>query len=139
AGRGCLPAVLRFLDGCDGLGLLALVEVAGQRHIGGPARKAQALENCREMVAQCRNHPSVFLSGVLVAGSADDDAFYKKTNEAARRLDPTRPTAGTRSTKKSQLLEDVYAYDDFSRSEERRVGKEGRATRGENEGAAEGK
>ena len=36
------------------------------------------------------------------------------TNETVRRLDPTRPTAGTRSTRRSQLLEDVYAYADYS-------------------------
>ena len=112
--RCCCPPSPAFLDACDELGLLAFVEMPGQQHIGGPAWKAQALQNCREMVAQYRNHPSVFLWGVRVPGSADDEAFYKKTNEAARRLDPTRPTSGTRRSKKSQLLEDVYAYDDFS-------------------------
>ncbi|MDQ9725905.1 glycoside hydrolase family 2 TIM barrel-domain containing protein, partial [Acinetobacter baumannii] len=74
----------------------------------------QALQNCREMVCQCRNHPSVFLWGVRISGSADDEAFYKRTNEAAHRLDPTRPTAGARGHRKSQLLEDVYAYNDFT-------------------------
>ena len=112
--RCVCPPSPAFLDACDELGLLAFVEMPGQQHIGGPAWKAQALQNCREMVCQYRNHPSVFLWGVRVPGSADDEAFYKKTNEAARRLDPTRPTAGTHRTKKGQLLEDVYAYDDFS-------------------------
>ena len=112
--RCVCPPSPAFLDACDELGLLAFVEMPGQQHIGGPAWKAQALQNCREMVCQYRNHPSVFLWGVRVPGSADDEAFYKKTNEAARRLDPTRPTAGTHRAKKGQLLEDVYAYDDFS-------------------------
>ncbi len=108
------PPSPAFLDACDELGLLAFVEMPGQRHLGGPAWKAQALQNCREMICQYRNHPSVFLWGVRVSGSADDEAFYKKTNEAAHRLDPTRPTAGVHRDKKGQLLEDVYAYDDFS-------------------------
>ena len=112
--RCCCPPSPAFLDACDEAGLLVFVEMPGQRSIGGPAWKAQALQNCREMVCQCRNHPSVFLWGVRVPGSADDSDFYKKTNEAARRLDPTRPTGGSRRAKKSQLLEDVYAYDDFS-------------------------
>ena len=112
--RCCCPPSPAFLDACDELGLLAFVEMPGQQYLGSPAWKAQALQNCREMVAQYRNHPSVFLWGVRVPGSADDESFYKKTNEAARRLDPTRPTAGSRRIKKSQLLEDVYAYDDFS-------------------------
>ena len=47
-------------------------------------------------------------------GSADDETFYKRTNEAIHRLDPTRPTAGARNHRKSQLLEDVYAYNDYS-------------------------
>ena len=51
-----------------------------------------------------------------INGSADDEAFYKRTNEAVHRLDPTRPTGGARNTRKSQLLEDVYAYNDYSYS-----------------------
>ena len=103
-----------FLDACDELGLLAFVEMPGWQHIGDDVWKAQALQNCREMVCQCRNHPSVFVWGVRVNGSADDEAFYKRTNETVHRLDPTRPTAGARSSRKSQLLEDVYAYNDYS-------------------------
>lgn len=86
----------------------------GWQHIGDESWQAQALQNCREMVCQCRNHPSVFLWGVRVNGSPDDEAFYKRTNEAVRRLDPTRPTGGAHIRRKDQLLEDVYAYNDFS-------------------------
>ena len=49
-------------------------------------------------------------------GSSDNEAFYKRTNEAVHRLDPTRPTGGVRIARKSQLLEDVYAYNDYSYS-----------------------
>ena len=34
--------------------------------------------------------------------------------DSIHRLDPTRPTAGARNHRKSQLLEDVYAYNDYS-------------------------
>ena len=112
--RCTCPPSPAFLDACDEQGLLAFVEMPGGAHVGGPAWKAQALQNCREMVCQCRNHPSVFLWGVRSAGALDDEAFYRKTSEAARRLDPTRPTAGVHRNKKGQLLEDVYAYDDYS-------------------------
>ncbi len=108
------PQSQAFLDACDELGLLVFTEMPGWHYIGDAAWKAQALQNCREMVCQYRNHPSVFLWGVRINESADDETFYKKTNEAAHRLDPTRPTAGVRDFKKSQLLEDVYAYNDFS-------------------------
>ena len=108
------PQSPAFLDACDELGLLVFVEMPGWQHIGDEAWQAQALQNCREMVCQCRNHPSVFLWGVRVNGSSDNEAFYKRTNEAVHRLDPTRPTGGVRIARKSQLLEDVYAYNDYS-------------------------
>ena len=88
------PQSPAFLDACDELGLLVFVEMPGWQHIGDEAWQAQALQNCREMVCQCRNHPSVFLWGVRVNGSSDNEAFYKRTNEAVHRLDPTRPTGG---------------------------------------------
>ena len=108
------PPSPAFLDACDELGLLVFMEMPGWQHIGDDAWKAQALQNCREMVCQYRSHPSIFLWGVRVSGSADDESFYKRANETVHRLDPTRPTAGTRSTRRSQLLEDVYAYSDYS-------------------------
>ena len=86
------PQSPAFLDACDELGLLVFVEMPGWQHIGDEAWQAQALQNCREMVCQCRNHPSVFLWGVRVNGSSDNEAFYKRTNEAVHRLDPTRPS-----------------------------------------------
>ena len=112
--RLTMPPSPAFLDACDELGLLVFVEMPGWQYVGDDIWKAQALQNCREMVCQCRSHPSIFLWGVRVCGSADDESFYKRTNETVHRLDPTRPTAGTRNTRRSQLLEDVYAYTDYS-------------------------
>ena len=66
------------------------------------------------MVVQYRNHPSIILWGVRINESEDDDAFYQRTNEAAHRLDPMRQTSGVRYLQKSSLLEDVYAFNDFS-------------------------
>ena len=103
-----------FLDACDELGLLVFAEMPGWQHVGDDSWKAQALQNCREMVCQCRNHPSIFLWGARVSGSADDEAFCKRTNEAIHRLDPTRPTGGTHQRRKGLMLEDVYAYNDYS-------------------------
>ena len=110
------PQSQDFIRRCDEIGLLVFTEFPGWQHIGDEAWQAQALQNCREMVCQCRNHPSVFLWGVRVNGSSDNEAFYKRTNEAVHRLDPTRPTGGVRIARKSQLLEDVYAYNDYSYS-----------------------
>ena len=66
------------------------------------------------MILQYRNHPSIILWGVRINESVDDDSFYTRTNEIAHRLDPSRATSGVRYLEKSHLLEDVYAYNDFS-------------------------
>ena len=72
------------------------------------------MENTREMVLQYRNHPSIILWGVRINESQDDDKFYKRTNKTAHDLDPSRATSGVRYLEKSHLLEDVYAFNDFS-------------------------
>jgi len=107
------PQSHAFLDRCDELGLLVFTEIPGWQHIGDREWKKQACRNVKEMVTQYRNHPSIFLWGVRINESADDDAFYKKTNQIARKLDGTRATGGVRFLQKSHLLEDVYTYNDF--------------------------
>jgi beta-galactosidase len=103
-----------FIDECDRLGLLVFTEIPGWQHIGGESWKDQAVRNVEEMVRQYRNHPSIVLWGVRINESQDDDAFYLRTNDLCHRLDPSRPTSGVRFLQKSSLLEDVYAYNDFS-------------------------
>ncbi len=108
------PQSHHFLERCDELGLLVFTEIPGWQHLGDEAWKAQAVKNTEEMVLQYRNHPSIFLWGVRINESMDDDELYSKTNAAAHALDSTRPTSGVRYIQKSSLLEDVYAYNDFS-------------------------
>ena len=101
------------MNRCDELGLLVFTEIPGWQHIGDENWKKQAIENTREMILEYRNHPSIFIWGVRINESVDDDSFYQRTNEIAHQLDPTRPTGGVRNFKKSHLLEDVYTYNDF--------------------------
>lgn len=108
------PQSQHFADACDQLGLLVFTEIPGWQHVGDEAWKDRSVQNTREMVLQYRNHPSVFLWGVRINESQDDDEFYIRTNEAAHELDPTRATSGVRYLEKSHLLEDVYAFNDFS-------------------------
>ncbi len=107
------PQSQHFIDRCDELGLLVFTEIPGWQHIGSGAWKSVVLDNVREMVEQYRNPTSVILWGVRINESKDDDELYRRTNELARELDPTRPTGGVRCSKKSNLLEDVYTYNDF--------------------------
>lgn len=107
------PQSQHFIDRCDELGLLVFTEMPGWQHIGGEAWKEQAVRNTEDMVRQYRNHPSIILWGVRINESLDDDALYMRTNAVAHRLDPTRQTGGVRYLKKSNLLEDVYTFNDF--------------------------
>lgn len=108
------PQSHHFIDRCDEIGLLVFTEIPGWQHIGGEEWKNQAVQNVRDMVVQYRNHPSIFMWGVRINESPDDDDFYKRTNQAAKELDNTRPTAGVRCIKWSHFFEDVYTYNDFS-------------------------
>ncbi len=107
------PQSQHFIDRCDEIGLLVFTEIPGWQHIGDEKWKDQAVKNVEEMVTQYRNHPSIMLWGVRINESVDDDEFYARTNETARKLDSSRPTSGVRYLKKSSMLEDVYAYNDF--------------------------
>ncbi len=110
------PQSHHFISECDKLGLLVFTEIPGWQHIGGDAWQDKAVQNTKDMVVQYRNHPSIILWGVRINESPDNDAFYARTNEVAHKYDPTRPTGGVRCIAKSNLLEDVYTYNDFTHS-----------------------
>jgi beta-galactosidase len=102
-----------FLDACDELGLLVFEEMPGWQHIGDQAWQDLACRDVEAMVLRDRNHPSIVLWGVRVNESFDSHDFYTRTNEIAHRLDPTRQTSGVRYFGESELLEDVFALNDF--------------------------
>jgi len=102
-----------FLDRCDELGLLVFSEMPGWGCIGGEKFQENALNDIRDMITVQYNHPSIFIWSIRVNESADDDAFYTRTNALARSLDTSRPTTGVRCISNSHLLEDVYTYNDF--------------------------
>lgn len=108
------PQAQSFLDACDELGLLVFTELPGWQHIGDAAWKDAACDSLRELILQQRNHPSIILWGVRVNESQDDSEFYARTNAIASQLDPSRQTSGVRFLWKSELLEDVYSFNDFS-------------------------
>jgi beta-galactosidase len=107
------PQSRHFLDRCDEIGLLVFEEIPGWQHIGGPAWKAEAVENVRRMIERDWNRPSVIIWGVRINESQDDHDLYAETNRLARELDPTRQTGGVRFITDSEFLEDVYTMNDF--------------------------
>ena len=108
------PQSQYFLEECDRCGLLVFTELPGWQHIGDEAWQDAACDMLREMILQNRSHASIVLWGVRINESVDNDAFYTRTNQIAHELDPSRATSGVRYLEKSHLLEDVYAYNDFS-------------------------
>lgn len=108
------PQSQHFISRCDELGLLVFTEIPGWQHIGDEDWKRQAVKNTDEMVRQYMHHPSIMLWGVRINESQDCDELYRRTNAVAHTLDSGRQTSGVRYIEKSNLLEDVYAYNDFS-------------------------
>lgn len=108
------PQSQHFISRCDELGLLVFTEIPGWQHIGDEGWKRQAVKNTDEMVRQYMHHPSIMLWGVRINESQDCDELYRRTNAVAHTLDSGHQTSGVRYIEKSRLLEDVYAYNDFS-------------------------
>lgn len=108
------PQSKHFLKRCDEIGLLVFEELPGWQHIGDTLFQERSLNALSEMILRDRNHPSIIMWGVRINESPDHHDFYTKTNELAQRLDPTRPRGGVRNFEKSEFLEDVYTYNDFS-------------------------
>lgn len=108
------PQSHHFLDACDELGLLVMEEIPGWQHIGSETWKDHSVQDVQDMITRDYNHPAIALWGVRINESQDDHDFYARTNELARSLDSTRQTGGTRYIQKSELLEDIYTYNDFT-------------------------
>ncbi|MGL5720931.1 MAG: glycoside hydrolase family 2 TIM barrel-domain containing protein [Brevinema sp.] len=102
-----------FLERCDKIGLLVFEEIPGWQHIGDIAWQDLSVKNVQDMIERDMNHPSIILWGVRINESQDSHDFYVRTNECARKADPTRQTGGVRYLCKSELLEDVYTVNDF--------------------------
>jgi len=108
------PQSRRFLDECDRIGLLVFEEIPGWQHLGDEAWKGRCLEYLRGMILRDYNHPSIFMWGVRVNESQDDHELYQKTNALVHRMDPYRLRGGVRFLQGSELLEDIYTFNDFS-------------------------
>lgn len=104
-----------FLDQCDRIGLLLIDEVPGWQHISSDKKwRAQLRDFAYRMILKERNHPCLVGYGLRIDESADDHELYVSLQQVKRELDPHRQSLGVRNFKNSELLEDVYGYNDFS-------------------------
>lgn len=108
------PPSTHFLDACDRHGLLVVDEVPGWQHIGDEAWQRVHLDNIRRMITRDYNHPSIFAWSIRINESSDNHELYQKGQALAKELDVYRPTTGTRNIMNSEILEDIYSYNDFS-------------------------
>ena len=108
------PQSEHFLNRCDEIGLLVINEVPGWQFV---SKKQEWRDNfmtfLTKMILTERNHPSLIAHGVRIDESIDDHDLYSVANELAHNLDQYRQTLGVRNFKNSELLEDIYAYNDF--------------------------
>ena len=108
------PQSEHFLDRCDEIGLLVINEIPGWQFV---SKKQEWRDNfmmfLEKMILTERNHPALIAHGVRIDESIDDHELYSAANELAHKLDPYRQTLGVRNFKNSELLEDIYAYNDF--------------------------
>ena len=108
------PQSEHFLDKCDEIGLLVINETPGWQFVSQkPEWRDNFMVFLEKMILTQRNHPSLIGHGVRVDESVDDHDLYSHANELAHKLDPYRQTLGVRNFKNSELLEDIYAYNDF--------------------------
>ena len=108
------PQSEHFLDRCDEIGLLVINEIPGWQFVSQkPEWRNNFMMFLEKMILTQRNHPSLIAHGVRVDESVDDHDLYSRANELAHKLDPYRQTLGVRNFKNSELLEDIYAYNDF--------------------------
>ncbi len=108
------PQSEHFLNRCDEIGLLVVNEIPGWQHLmKDEVWRKQVLINTQKMVIEERNHPCIIAHGVRIDESIDDKELYSETNRIAHELDPYTQTIGVRNFKNSELLEDIYGYNDF--------------------------
>ncbi len=108
------PQSRHFLDRCDEIGLLVFEEIPGWQHIGDEAWQERVCSDVASMIRRDINHPSIVLWGVRINESADCDPLYRRTNAIAHELDPSRQTGGVRFLPESNLIEDVFTFNDFN-------------------------
>ena len=108
------PQSEAFIEACDELGLMLWEELPGWQYLGDEAWRELAVRDAKEMVRRDRNHPAVVIWGVRINESANDPALYRRTTEAAKALDDSRPTSGTMTRRSTEnWSEDVFAFDDY--------------------------
>lgn len=109
------PQSKYFLDRCDEIGLLVIADVPGYKHSDTGEWLDTLIQNTQEMVLEERNHPSIVMWGTRSDDTKDFPVVNRKICDTVRGLDASRPMYGARNFKGSDILEEVYGYNDYEK------------------------
>jgi beta-galactosidase len=114
------PQSPAFLDACDQLGLLVWEEAPGWDRVSTHASwQDQVVQDVKDMVTRDRSRPSVIIWGTRLNETADYPTLWAATRQAAKALDPSRPTSGAMDVHSTEgWAQDVFAFNDYSVDQE---------------------
>jgi len=110
------PQSPHFLDACDELGLMVWEEAPGWDHVSTVTSwQSLVVQNVKDMITRDRSRPSVIIWGTRLNETSDFPGLWAATRQAARELDPSRPSSGAMDTHDTTYWnEDVFAFNDYS-------------------------
>ncbi len=109
------PQSKYFIERCNEIGLMVISDIPGYRHAEGGEWLETLIQNVREMILELRNNPSIVMWGTRSDDTKDIPKINKKVCDTVRSLDNSRPMYGVRNFKGSDILEEVYGYNDFEK------------------------
>lgn len=109
------PQSKYFLDRCDEIGLMVIADIPGYKHAESGEWLDTLVQNVEEMMLSDRNHPSIVMWGTRADDTQDNPVINRKICDTVRRLDASRPMYGVREFKGSDILEEVYGYNDYEK------------------------
>lgn len=109
------PQSKYFLERCDEIGLLVVADIPGYKYAGDEEWIDTLAQNTREMILSDRNHPCIVMWGTRADDTKDNPSANRKICDIVRGLDASRPMYGVRNFKGSDILEEVYGYNDYEK------------------------
>lgn len=109
------PQSKAFIERCNEIGLMVIWDMPGYKYAKGGEWLETLAENARETVLEHRNAPSIVMWGTRPDDTKDYPTVNRKICDTIRGLDSSRPMVGVRNFKGSELLEEVYGFNDYEK------------------------
>lgn len=109
------PQSKHFLERCNEIGLMVIADMPGSKHAEGGEWLDTLVGNVREAVLAQRNEPCIVMWGTRTDDTKDNPKVNRRVRDTVRSLDASRPMYGVRNFKGSDLLEEVYGFNDYEK------------------------